>query len=101
MTKREILEMFVVLVDYQFPDESVHTDWRQEPYRDRFFELSRKGLGFVCRDDLTAHLKQEWSSPPGVLVPPGRLSAEHERQLEEILDAWDEWQYAMKMVLPR
>ncbi|WP_254511454.1 hypothetical protein [Anatilimnocola floriformis] len=91
MTADEILADFDRQLEFMFPDEP-HPNcsfWQQRSYRDELFDLCIKAYDIVRRDDLAQHCRGVWS-----LRRQHKPPKDMERQMNEIVDAWGEWQYA-------
>lgn len=93
-TKDDICDQFEQLLWFHFSDDPQHTQnpwWGQAGYKERFFALARKSVGIVHRDTLAAFVKTHWLNRRQT-----PLAKDDERRLEELLDAWSEWQWVLR-----
>jgi hypothetical protein len=93
MDANDILKRLDQLLSLHFPDERFPNGpyWGQEPYRSDFFALCMEAYDFVSRDDVANHVRQHWNARRQ-----HRLPSSDEGQLDKVVDAWGEWQYARR-----
>lgn len=74
-----------------FPDDPAGNPpwWGQRPYRDDLFKLCMEAYGVVNRDCVAEHVRSHWNIQRQCPVP-----EDLERDLERLVDAWGEWQFA-------
>lgn len=89
--KNELQNEIDNLLWLHFPDEAHQNaaDWQQEPYRSDWFKLCMRAYGIIHKDAFGEFIGSQWN-----IRREHRLSESHERQLERLIDAWGEWQFA-------
>jgi hypothetical protein len=95
-TKDDLLNQIDALLWLHFPDDS-HPNgpfWRQRPYLDDLFDLSIQAYGTVDRDDVAHHVRTHWNIRREHQLPPSDL-----RLLDELIDAWGDWQFAYRRLV--
>ena len=93
-----MLRQFFDLLDVHFPDDptDVGPAWRQINYKETLFELFLKSCSLLdCDSDRIAHeVRHQW-----YLQRSHKLTADAERQLDDLLLAWREWEYAHRKLI--
>ncbi len=94
--KDEILERVGGLLWRHFPDDpgADGLSWDQESYRSDFFAVFKDSQGKVTRNDLNQYVYVHWYIQRGHSLP---TSERH--QLDSLIDAWGEWEYARRKLL--
>lgn len=77
----------------QFPNESAASDsifWQLEPTRTTWFQLAIRATGIIDSSALSKHIREVW-------FPQRKhsLRKSHRLNLEKLVEAWHEWQFAV------
>lgn len=96
MDRDAILNEIDRLLWQHFPDDKASNApyWHQRPYYDDLFNLAVKAYGIVSGDELSNYVRTHWN-----IRRQGHLTSGDEDQLEKLIDAWGEWQFAYRRLV--
>src|SRR5438552_2191973 len=96
MSKDQILNQLGYLLWTHFPDEPVPNGpyWHQRPYLDAFFDLCIQAYNTVHHEDVRNYVNRQWE-----ISRKHRLPTDAARQIEAVVIAWGEWQFAYRKLV--